>query len=31
MIFYTNVLDANFEREMGSLIRTAKPTAALRS
>jgi hypothetical protein len=31
MIFYANVLDANFEREMGSLIRTAKPTAALRS
>lgn len=31
MIFYAHVLDANFECEMGSLIRTAKPTAALRS
>lgn len=31
MIFYAKVLDANYEREMGSLIRTAKPTTALRS
>ena len=30
MIFYANALDANFEREMGSLIRTARPSAALR-
>jgi hypothetical protein len=29
VICYTKTLDANYEREMGSLVRTAKPSTAL--